>query len=284
MPTPVTYRDYPVRVREVEVLRRTHLTPTMIRITLGGPGAAGFESGIADEHVKLIFPDPDTGELRVPVQDPDDPDELVWPRPMPTSREYTVRAHRRDVHEIDIDFVVHGEGLASTWAETVEPGGRVHVAGPPGGFVPADDYGFWVVAGDETALPAIARIVAELPRAARGHVVVEVHDESSRQELDAPEGVLVTWVHAHGRASDAWGLAVMGTDVPLGADVYVWLAGEAGAIKPVRRWVRGELGVGKEHSSITGYWKRGLADTHEHLDEDDEDDVDDLVEELAAAH
>jgi len=282
----VHYVDFPVRIREVEVLRRTQVTPTMVRVTLGGPGAAGFESAIADEHVKLIFPDPGTGELRVPVQDPDDPDELVWPRPMPTSREYTVRAHRPDVQEIDIDFVVHGDGLASGWAERAEPGDRVHVAGPPGGFQVSDGYDFRIVAGDETALPAIARIVAALPRDSRGHVVVEVFDEASEQPLDAPDGVDVTWVHGFGRAGDAWGEAVVGTAIPAGAVTHVWLAGEAGAIRPVRRWLRDEARIGKEHSSVTGYWKRGLADTHEHLDEDDEDDEDDDVaeEDLVGAH
>ena len=107
MPRPAHYVDFPVRVREVEVVRTARVTPTMVRVTLGGPGAAGFESGIADEHVKLIFADPGTGELRVPVPDPDEDGELIWPRPMPTSREYTVRAWRPDVLEIDVDFVVH---------------------------------------------------------------------------------------------------------------------------------------------------------------------------------
>ena len=281
MPRPAHYVDFPVRIREVEVVRRTQVTPTMVRVTLGGPGAAGFESAIADEHVKLIFRDPGTGELRVPVPDPDEEGELVWPRPMPTSREYTVRAWRPDVREIDIDFVVHAAGLASDWARDAQPGDRVHVAGPPGGYAIADDYGFRVIAGDETALPAIVRLVADLPRAARGRVVVEVPDEASQQPLDAPEGVEVTWVHTHGRASEAWARAVVATEVPAGATVHVWLAGEAGALKPVRRWVRGELGVTKEHSSITGYWKRGLADTHEHLD-DDEDEQEHELEPLAA--
>lgn len=266
-PAPVTYVDFPVRIREVEVLRRTRLSETMIRLTLGGPGAEGFESGIFDEHVKLIFPDPGTGELRVPEADGD---ELRWPRPFPTSREYTVRAHRPEVREIDIDFVVHGHGLASDWARDVEPGGRVHIAGPPGGYRISDDYDFYLLAADETALPALARWLEESPRERRGAVVVEVAGPGSRQPLDAPDGVEVVWVESGGRASTLLEDAVRAVELPEGAEIFVWLAGEAGAIKPLRRWLRDEIGLSKDHSSITGYWKRGAADTHEHLDEDDE--------------
>ncbi|MCB8045416.1 siderophore-interacting protein [Microbacterium oxydans] len=133
-PAPVEYVDFPVRIREVEVVRTTRLSDTMIRLTFGGSGAEGFESAIFDEHVKLIFPEPDTGELRLPRPDGD---ELIWPRPIPTSREYTIRAHRPDLREIDIDFVVHASGLASDWARDARPGDRVHVAGPPGDIASA---------------------------------------------------------------------------------------------------------------------------------------------------
>ncbi|WP_082812551.1 SIP domain-containing protein [Cellulomonas timonensis] len=265
-PEPVAYVDFPVRIREVEVVRRTRLTDTMIRLTLGGPGAEGFESGVFDEHVKLLFPDPDTGELRLPQPDGDD---LVWPRPIPTGREYTVRAHRPEAREIDIDFVVHAHGLASDWARDVQPGGTVHVAGPPGGYRVSDDYDFYVLAADETALPAVARWLEESPRDRRGAVLIEVPGPASEQPLDAPPGVSVTWLHNGGAATTLLEDATRAVPLPEGASVFAWLAGESGAIKPLRRWVRHDLGLTKDHSSITGYWKRGAADTHEHLDEDD---------------
>ncbi|MGO2092055.1 siderophore-interacting protein [Mycetocola reblochoni] len=267
-PAPVEYVDFPVRVREVEVVRTTRLSDTMIRLTFGGEGAAGFESAIFDEHVKLIFPEPDTGELRLPLPDGDD---LIWPRPIPTSREYTVRAHRPDAQEIDIDFVVHASGLASDWARDAQPGDRAHIAGPPGGYRVSDDYDFYVLVADETALPAVARWLEESPRSRSGAVVVEVEGPRSEQSLDAPEGVSVTWLHGGGAATDNLIRGALAVEIPEGSRVFVWLAGEAGAIKPLRRWVRDELGLTKHHSSITGYWKRGIADTHEHLDEDDED-------------
>lgn len=270
-PAPVTYVDFPVRIREVEVVRTTRLSDTMIRLTLGGEGAEGFESAIFDEHVKLIFPEPDTGELRLPRPDGDD---LIWPRPIPTSREYTIRAHRPAVREIDIDFVVHAQGLASDWARDAQPGDRVHIAGPPGGYRISDDYDFYVLAADETALPAVARFLAESPRDRVGVVVVEVHGPGSELPLDAPEGVSVVWLHGGGHATDLLEAATRAVPIPKDATVFAWLAGEAASIKPLRRWVRDELHLTKHHSSITGYWKRGVADVHEHLDDDEDEDDD----------
>lgn len=259
------YVDFPVRIREVEVTGTQWLSDTMVRVTLGGAGAEGFESGIFDEHVKLIFADPDGGDLRLPTADGD---ELDWPSPFPTSREYTIRAHRPDRREFDIDFVAHPGGLASQWASTAAVGDRLHVAGPPGGYRVGSDYDLYVVAGDETALPAIARWLDEASCDVRAHVYVEVPGPTSHVPLRELPGVTVTWLHTTVGDIDRLARAVRRTPIPPGADVFVWLAGEAGAIKPLRRWVRDELGLGTAHSSITGYWKRGLADTHEHLDDD----------------
>lgn len=273
MATPIEYIDFPVRIRELAVVRTTQLSDTMVRLTLGGPGADGFESAIPDEHIKLIFAEPETGELRLPTPDGD---ELNWPRPIPTSREYTIRKYRPAEREIDIDFVVHESGLASDWVTAVQPGEPAYVAGPPGGYKVADDYDRYLIVGDETALPAIARWLEEMPREHSGWVYIEVPDAASEQPLDAPAGVQVHWLHNHGRASDLLERAARASDIVEGESLFVWLAGEAGSIKPLRRWVRNELGITKQHSSITGYWKRGLADTHEHLDDDeDEHDEDD---------
>jgi NADPH-dependent ferric siderophore reductase len=278
MGTPVTYVDFPVRVTELQVIGTRWVSETMLRLTAGGPAADRFQSGVFDEHVKIIYPDPDTGELRLPVPDPEDPDELIWPRPFPTSREYTVRAYRPERREVDIDLVVHGGGLASDWACGVRPGDPVHLAGPPGGYRIADDYSHYLLAGDETALPAIARWAESAPADTVGWIYVAVPGPGSEQPLPAPPGVTVTWLHTGGRAGDLLAEAVRATPVPEGADLFVWLAGEAGAIKPLRRWVRDERGLDRDASSITGYWKRGSADTHEHLDdEDDEADEADQV-------
>ncbi|MEU2562962.1 siderophore-interacting protein [Streptomyces longispororuber] len=250
---------YPIRVRRTEVVRTAMVGGGLLRVTLGGPGAQGFEAHAPDEHVKLLFPEPD-GSLRLPEPNGT---MLRWPRPAPTSREYTVRRYDPAAAEIDIDFALHDGGLASDWARAVEPGAVVHVAGPPGGLVVPHAYDRYLLAGDLTALPAIARWLEELPRTARGWAFVEVADAAEEIELSAPDGFEVRWLHRGDRPAgtgDALARAVTAVTVPEGERLYVWAAGEAGRLKPLRRWVRDELRLDKADHDITGYWKRGVAD------------------------
>ncbi|TCP45105.1 NADPH-dependent ferric siderophore reductase [Tamaricihabitans halophyticus] len=257
---------YPIRIREVEVLRSYPLGAGLIRVILGGPGTDGFEAHSPDEHVKLIFPEPD-GELRLP-----EPNGLMlsWPRPSPTTREYTVRGYDPVTGELAIDIALHGTGLGANWARTVEPGATVHVAGPPGGLIVPHNYDRYLLAGDLTALPAIDRWLEELPRTAAGWAFIEVADASEEIELSAPEDMAVHWLHRGASppgTGDMLERAVRTVSIPDGERCFVWLAGEAGQLKPLRRWVRDELKLAKTDYDITGYWKRGVADyddDHEH--------------------
>ncbi|MFG3531771.1 siderophore-interacting protein [Streptomyces sp. NPDC047917] len=255
---------YPIGIRATEVVRTAMVGSGLLRVTLGGPGAEGFEAHAPDEHVKLLFPDPD-GSLRLPERNGL---MLSWPRPGSVSREYTVRRHDPVAGEIDIDVALHDGGLASEWADGVGPGDIMHLAGPPGGMIVPHTYDRYLLAGDITALPAIARWLEELPRSAKGWAFVEVVDATQEIELSAPEGFEVCWLHRGDRPAgtgDALARAVTAVKVPEGERVYVWAAGEAGQIKPLRRWARDELRLEKADSDITGYWKCGVAD----FDEDD---------------
>ncbi|MET9108952.1 siderophore-interacting protein [Streptomyces zhihengii] len=250
---------YPIRVRETEVVRTAWIGGGLLRVTLGGPGTEGFEAHAPDEHVKLLFREPD-GSLRLPEPDGT---MLKWPRPAPTSREYTVRRYDPVSGELDIDVAAHEGGLASDWARGARPGSVVHVAGPPGGLIVPHSYDRYLLVGDITALPAIARWLEELPRDARGWVFAEVAGPGEEIGLAAPDGFEVRWLHRGDRPAgtgDALARAATGVSIPAGERVYVWAAGEAGQIKPLRRWVRDGLGLDRADHDITGYWKRGVAD------------------------
>ncbi|WDO04538.1 siderophore-interacting protein [Streptomyces murinus] len=257
---------YPIRVRRTEVVRTTTVGAGLLRVTLGGPGTEGFEAHSPIDHVKLLFPEPD-GSLRLPEPDGD---LLKWPRPAPTSREYTVRRYDPEAGEIDIDIAPHEGGLASDWAQRVRPGAVLHVAGPPGGLIVPPVYDRYLLVGDITALPAIARWLEELPRDAKGWAFIEVADAAEQIELSAPAAVEVRWLHRGDRPAgtgDALERAVTAVPVAEGERLYAWIAGEAGQIKPLRRWVRDELRLDRGDYEITGYWKRGIADfddDHEH--------------------
>ncbi|MEJ2885496.1 siderophore-interacting protein [Actinomycetospora aeridis] len=250
---------YPIRIRRLEILGTRTVGPAMLRMTLCGPELAGFEShSVVDEHVKLVFPD-DDGGLRLPEADGL---MLFWPKPMPPTRDYTVRRHDVDAGELDLDFVLHPGGLASAWAAAARPGDTAWVAGPPAGLAVPGRYDHYLLAGDTTALPAIQRWVEHMAADTTGWVFVEVADASEEVDLGAPAGVTVTWLHRDGVAagrSTVLADAVRAVKVPSGESVYVWVAGEAGSIKPLRRWVRDDLGLDPADVSITGYWKVGLS-------------------------
>lgn len=257
---------YPIGIRELEVVRSTMVGSGLLRLTLVGPELEGFESHAPDEHVRLVYPDAD-GTVRLPERDGNG---LKWPRPLPISREYTVRRYDAELGELDLDFALHSGGFASDWALAATPGTRVHVAGPPGGVVVPWTYDRYLLAGDITALPAIARWLEMLPEAAAGWVFIEVADASQQIELAAPEGVDVRWLHrgdVPAGHSDLLERAVRTVSVPEGERVYAWVSGEATSLKPIRRFVRDELGSSAGDHLITGYWKRGVAD----FDEDDDE-------------
>lgn len=250
--------EHPVRVRQLQVLRRESVTPRMVRVVLGGPGLTGFESHVPDEHVKLVFPDPD-GVTRPPTELPDG-SSLEWPRPFPPNREYTIRRYDRAAQEgageVWIDFVVHAGGLASDWAQRVESGDSVWVAGPRPGLVVPPEFEHQVLLADHTALPAVGRWLEELPAGVEAQAVVAVPNRNEQQELAVRPGVEVTWLHTEDPAfdTDSLGAALEQLTLPVDRPVYLWAAGEAGVLKPVRRWARAN-GFARGTCDISGYWR-----------------------------
>lgn len=250
---------YPIGLQEVEVLRVAPVGAALLRITFGGPDIAKFHSYVPDEHVRLIFPGED-GVLRLPKLEGT---MLEWGNPRPVSREYTVRRHSVEDGELDIDFVIHPGGLASDWAASVTPGTKVHIAGPPGGVAIPETYDDYLLAGDITAVPAIARWLERMPRTTTGWVFIEVAGPAEEIPLDPPAGMRVRWLHRgelEPGTSDVLEQAVREVEVPAGHRVYAWVAGEAGCLRGVRKIIRNDLGIGPKDSLIAGYWKRGVAD------------------------
>jgi NADPH-dependent ferric siderophore reductase len=236
------------------VLRRAPVTPNIVRLTVGGPELAGFHTYQADDHVKIVFPDPD-GTRRVPVGNADL--ELDWPKPAPRSRKYTIRRYDADALELDLDFVLHPGGLASAWAADARPGDVVVVAGPPGAKAFPHNYDHYVLAVDATALPAAARWLEESPPDVSARLVVETADAADHAyPLAARDGATVTWLISAGDRSPL-AAAVRELGVPA-ARTFLFAAGEAGAIKPLRAWAREH--AGRMDALFTGYWKRGVAD------------------------
>ncbi|MFD7108301.1 siderophore-interacting protein [Streptomyces kasugaensis] len=249
-------RQKPV-LHRAEVVRTERLTPHMVRVVLGGAGLAKFVAGeYSDHYVKLVFPLPgvaypepfDMAQIRA-----DFPRDQ-WPR----TRTYTVRSWDPETGELAVDFVVHGdEGLAGPWAATVQPGAEALLLGPGGGYAPRADADWHLLAGDESALPAIAASLARIPAGTPVHAFIEVADGAERQELDAPAGAEITWLHRDGApVGRELVAAVAALEFPPG-QVQAFVHGEAGFVKELRRLLRVEREIPREDLSISGYWRRG---------------------------
>jgi NADPH-dependent ferric siderophore reductase len=251
-------RRHPPELWRVPVLRIASVTPKMTRITVGGDALATFPGGGGDQHVVLYFYDPD---VTVPEPLTLASARTVLGQVRPAMRSYTVRGHDPVRHELDFDFVLHGSGVAATWAANARPGDPLILVGPSPAYAPDPDVPRHLLAGDETALPAISAMLAELPATAEVTVVLEVADEAEEQPLRGPAGTDVRWLHRDGRPPGTPDLLVPAIR-GLGAfSGDVWAAGERTVMHAVRAHLLDDLGLDRRHVRTTMYWRHGQAGT-----------------------
>jgi NADPH-dependent ferric siderophore reductase len=247
--------SHEIKRRRLEVLRVVDLTPRMRRITLGGPELAGFVSLGTDDHVKLLFPQnaAEQAALETLVLGAGKTDQ-----PMPAMRDYTPRRYDLDTLELDIDFVLHGDGPASTWAEQAKPGQFLHIGGPRGSMVVPDIFDSYLLIGDETALPAIARRLEGLATNRRALVVIEVENGAEQQRLESAAQVNVIWVLREGGKNNLLN-TVKELQVPSG-NLYAWVATESKVSRQIRRVLLDEHGLDEKSVKAVGYWRADDSD------------------------
>jgi NADPH-dependent ferric siderophore reductase len=294
------YRTFVVRVS-----RLRKLSPSFLRVTFTGPDLGDCAPNGWDQRIKLLLPLPGRGIADCPTG----PDWYTEWRALPDERRnpirtYTVRATRPDTREIDVDVVLHAAtGPASAWAEQAQVGDELaivapnaHFPGPTGGYEwhPPADASCLLVAGDETAVPAICAIVESLPPGMPARVLLEVPTSGDVLPLAAPAGVEVTWLPRQvDRTTVEHGALLIeavaraardlpGRATPLRAETlddvdvdteilwevpddlpretsgpYAWLAGEAGTVKALRRHLVQETGLDRASVAFMGYWRQG---------------------------
>ena len=244
--------------RRVEVTRVEVLSPAMRRITFKGDELEGFAPETPASYIKLIFPEPGQNEPERPLPDA--------PRPK-AMRTYTPLAVRPDLHEVDVDFVLHGEGPASTWASQAAVGQVIYLMGPGPGYALDTSAAQHLLIADDSALPAIENILAVLPASASVHLLVEVISADEARPLQSAAQLVTQWLPRGTDHRDAGlplerALRALQT-VPPGAKIY--LACEAAAMRRIRKLLKDELGVDRQHIVGRGYWK---LDTINHPDHD----------------
>jgi NADPH-dependent ferric siderophore reductase len=249
--------------KRVEVVSVSELAPWLVSVRVAGEGLSGFDAAAPTSHIKIFLPVvgqdapflPDLGA-----------DGLVWPEGVqrPVVRTYTPRRYDPRDGALEVQFVLHGSGPAATWAQRVRVGDQIGIAGPGGRFSldPADRR--WWIAGDESALPAIGTLLDALPASATAEVHVEVAGALDQIPLDSRAETTVIW-HPR-RDQDAWGdelyRAALGADID--KDTRVWVAGEAVAVRRIRKHFINERQVRLDALVTRGYWRLGEAGHPDH--------------------
>ncbi|MBT2484505.1 MULTISPECIES: siderophore-interacting protein [unclassified Microbacterium] len=257
------------------VVRSERLSAHWARVTLGGGDIAKFRPMGFDQWFRLFLPvGGDAGLDRVPAKANKMFGYLKFLRipegERPVMRNYTVRAYRPATAtagaEIDVDFFLHGSaadgtaGPASRWAETCQPGEHVLIIDEGLTFNPQRGTERVLLAGDETALPAIASICASLPTDAVGTAIIEVPSEEDAQEFRHPSGIAVVWiVRPQDVVPGSLALETLSRTPLPGAPFHAYAAGEQALASGARKLLVGERGVDKHAVSFCGYWKSGAA-------------------------
>jgi NADPH-dependent ferric siderophore reductase len=243
-----------------EVIETQRLSPTMVRVVLGGNGLDGYTPAPhTDQYVNALFiPD------GAPYQAPFDPEaaKATAAEHRPRGRRFTIRRWDPAARTIAIDFVVHGDvGYAGCWAARAKAGDLLQLTGPSGAYTPDPTAGWHLLVGDESALPAIAASLEQVRPGVATVVVVVVDDAASEVPLESPGDLRVHWVHRSIAPADPQLVAdaVAAIPFPHGrADVFVH--GEAAEVRAVRRHLVGERGIDVAGASISPYWRRGETD------------------------
>ena len=243
-----------------EVRSTQRLTPSMVRVVLGGGDLDGFTpTPYSEQYIHAQF-FPGGAPYTAPF-DPADFEALdIDQRPRP--RHYTVRAWDDDRQELTVDFVAHGDhGYAGPWAQRAQPGDCLQFTGPRGAYAPDPDAAWHLMAGDESALPAIAASLDALAPGARAVVFVVVDDPDHELELTTPGDANITWLHRRGAENPGVLLpdAVAALDFAPGP-VDVFVHGEAGEVRAVRKHLLSERGIDRKKASISPYWRRTMTD------------------------
>lgn len=222
----------PLRTAVVE--SREQLSPELVRLHCLSADLVGFDRPFTDHYVKLLF-----GEV---------------------TRTYTIRSLDPATGRFALDFVIHGtDGLAGPWAATAEPGAEFSFRGPGGAWAPFAEFTTFVLAGDESAAPAICAALERLPEGAAATVFIEVEGQGSTFDVPTGPTIDLRWVTRDGaRPGDRLAAAVRGFGAPQGASWFVH--GVAEMIKDLRRFLLVDNAVDRSAVSISGYWRLGMTE------------------------
>lgn len=248
-------------MRRTTVSHVETIAPKMKRVTVQSDELRGFTSLGFDDHVKLIFPKAD-GQLNLAPPGTEGASERVM-------RDFTPRRFNAEAGELTIDFVIHDAGPATTWAVNAKVGSVLGVGGPRGSaIISTDGIGLHLLIGDETAVPAIARRLEELPANTSAMVVVEV-EPGFELPLSSRANLQVVWVpRTDPNAMTGEHLLGKLDDLPfMNEGCFAWAATETQAVRAIRRYLIEGRRFDKRWVKAAGYWQRGAVGEHVVVDD-----------------
>lgn len=255
--------------RMLTVLGAEAVTPRVRRIRLGGPGLLGLDDAWPGAHLKLFFPRAGQAEPVLPMVEGQ---TVRWPVPelRPVVRTYSLRAYELSGPEpyLEVDFVLHTpHGPASAWAVSAAPGARLGLAGPGGPRSILAGRGPYLLAGDASALPAMAAQLEAMPSDARGVCFVSIPSEAERQRIVHPPGVTLTWLVAGTPGSPATDLVTRVLEAPAQLGVRrLWLAGEDAQVRALRDPLMVRFGLRPSDVYAVPYWKERASEEEYHAE------------------
>ncbi|WP_029605575.1 siderophore-interacting protein [Kozakia baliensis] len=255
--TPLRVR-HPLRRRLVQVSRIEQISPLMRRIIFSGKDLEGFVTAAADDHVKLFFPLPGRDQPTFPEIGPDG---RLIPDPNIIARDYTPRRFDPQKHELTIEFVLHGEGPAASWAAQAQPGQWLGIGGPRGSFLVPEDYAAYLLIGDETALPAIARRLEEAAPGTNITAIIEIANAREERPLPTRADAKILWCHRNEAPADDSTIlldALKNFALP-SKDTHVWIATEIETARRLRDYLETEEALPHAQIRSAGYWRHGAA-------------------------
>ena len=261
----MSVRREPPKFRRVEVHRVERVSPRLVRVTFGGAELEGLTVEQPAASVRLLLPSPGSRELVMPEWDGNE--FLLGDGRRPTIRTFTPWRVDADDRELDLGIVVHGTGAASEWAETARAGEAGAISGPGRGYAIDEAAPAFLLAGDETAIPAITQLLELISRATPVSVHVEIGDPDARLALPDHPRTTVEWHELPPGATPGELLIAAVSETDIAPGTKIGAAGEAAAVWRIRRHLFDDLGLPRAQATVRGYWKHGrTADTGE--DED----------------
>lgn len=255
--TPMRTRREPPAFRRLTVRAVAPLTPRLVRVTLGGSELEGLVVEQPAASVRLLLPSPGSSELVMPAWTGN---EFLLPDGRrPAIRTLTPRRLDPGALTLEVEIVLHEGGAASAWARAAEAGDEAAISGPGRGYPIDPDATAFLVAGDESAIPAISQLLEVLPADKPVQVLIEVAHPDARLPLPDHPGATVEWHDLPPGAAPGDALTAAVTAAELPANARIWAAGEAAAMQRIRRLILDERNLPRSETWIRGYWKSGRA-------------------------